>query len=169
MKILTKRLMLFPISKADAYDLIHHPPEFFKRNQSPIRYDWPHDGLKSLLPLYAEDLHNNPDIIGYGPWVILNETKSVIGDIGFKGLPDDSGAVEVGYFINGEYREKGYASEALKAICEWAFSHESIHIIKAVTDQDNIPSQRVLEKNGFEMIKHEYPFYIYEKLNGDLC
>ncbi|TCT26904.1 RimJ/RimL family protein N-acetyltransferase [Melghiribacillus thermohalophilus] len=169
MQIMTKRLTLIPISKADAYNLIHHPPVFFKRYQAPIHHSWPHDGLKSLLPLYAEDLQSDPDRIGFGPWVIFNENRCVIGDIGLKGKPDKDGGVEVGYFVNEEKRNRGYASEALKAICEWAFSQNKVNMMKAVTDQNNLPSQKVLEKNGFEMVQKDDPFYMYEKYKGNLC
>ncbi len=43
------------------------------------------------------------------------------GLIGFKGLPDQNGVVEVGYGIDPEFRNFGYTTEALGGLIQWAF------------------------------------------------
>ena len=60
--------------------------------------------------------------------------------------------VEVGFFINPNYRNNGYASTALKLLSDWAFTNK-VKTITAQTDKSNIASQKVLEKNGFQIDK----------------
>lgn len=58
-------------------------------------------------------------------------------EIGF-GIPEISG------------RGKGYAGEALQLLIEYLFAGYPVERIIAFTDAENIPAQRVLEKNGFQ-------------------
>jgi RimJ/RimL family protein N-acetyltransferase len=55
----------------------------------------------------------------------------------------------VGYFIDMPYRNKGYASEALKGLIDWAKQDSSLSNL-ADTPVDNNSSEKVLEKNGFQ-------------------
>lgn len=88
--------------------------------------------------------------IWYAPWTIsLKKEGTHLGDVGFKGGPV-KGAVEVGYGLEEAARGKGYMTEALKAITEWAFSQKDVYIVEAETEPDNEASRRVLEKNGFK-------------------
>ena len=73
-----------------------------------------------------------------------------IGELCFKGLSTD-GIAEIGYGISEEYQNNGYATEAVKAVLEWAFSHPKVSSVEAETDSDNTASKRVLEKCGFAM------------------
>ena len=47
------------------------------------------------------------------------------------------------------HHRHGYASEAVSALVEWAFSHPDIDRVVAHTLPVLTPSIRVLEKNGF--------------------
>ncbi|MDU0206380.1 GNAT family N-acetyltransferase [Paenibacillus sp. MAH-36] len=98
---------------------------------------------------YLDNLKEDPEIMGWGVWFIsLAEDNQVIGDIGFKGKPDDQGTVEVGYGIIPEMHNKGIATESVGAIIEWAFSSGKVKKIVAECLVDNMPSVRVLEKLG---------------------
>jgi len=57
---------------------------------------------------------------------------------------------EVGYVFNRNYWGKGYATESLKAIIEFAFSNLSAHRIIARCDPQNINSWRLLERAGMQ-------------------
>lgn len=46
-------------------------------------------------------------------------------------------------------RRKGIASEALRAVCEYAFNQTGVKAINAYVLADNVGSVRVLEKAGF--------------------
>ena len=84
----------------------------------------------------------------YAMWNIelINGTR--VGDLNFKGL-DENGVTEIGYVILGEYQDQGYATEAVKAVTEWALQKNNVTAIEAETDVNNIISQKVLAKCGF--------------------
>ena len=93
----------------------------------------------------------NPEKILYGTiWVIVHKGQKVImGDIGFKGAPTEHGLIEVGYGIYPEYRNKGYMTEALNSLTNWAFQQPDVKIILAETDKINLASQKTLLKSNF--------------------
>jgi RimJ/RimL family protein N-acetyltransferase len=56
---------------------------------------------------------------------------------------------EIGYRMKPSERRKGYTTEAVGLLVGLLFTKKGIERIEAVTDTENLPSQRVLEKNGF--------------------
>lgn len=56
---------------------------------------------------------------------------------------------EIGYWISSLYWNKGILSQVVKVMCEYIFTHYSIHKITAEVFIDNLASCHVLEKNGF--------------------
>lgn len=91
--------------------------------------------------------------------IILEEENMAIGGIGIAGPPDEKGEVMVGYMIDRKYQGKGYASEALTRLAEWIFSHPEVNVIRADTEEDNLPSQKVLERSGFTLLAKENKLY----------
>ena len=61
-------------------------------------------------------------------------------------------SANLGYFVAREHNGRGLATEAVAAVVEHAFEHAGLHRVEAGTLVDNLGSQRVLEKNGFERI-----------------
>ena len=115
----------------------------------------------ALVPVLTEQEYNNgpqvwghlkklgedPGILYWGPWLaLLKSDGTIIGDLGFKGKPDDKGSVEIGYGLLEDYWNKGYATEAVGALMEWAWQQDEVRKIKAETLVDNPGSIRVLEK-----------------------
>ena len=84
----------------------------------------------------------------YAIWMIELKDGTHIGEMCFKGL-DSDGVVEIGYGIMEQYQEHGYATEAVKAISNWAFQEPKISSIEAEIDSKNVASKKVLEKCGF--------------------
>ena len=112
--------------------------------------DWPHPVLRDLLHTYAVQLEGDPELFGWGIWLILHPVqRTLVGDIGFKGKPDH-GAVEIGYAIVPEHRRRGYASEAAGALAGWALSQPSVTRVLGSCDRNNEPSIRVLRKLGMQ-------------------
>lgn len=72
-----------------------------------------------------------------------------LGEIGFCQLRDSPGEAEVGYSLVASAQGRGIASEALMALCRFAFSTGVITSLKAVVVAENHPSARVVEKLGF--------------------
>lgn len=89
----------------------------------------------------------------YTNWeVVLKSTNTSIGGIGFIGFPDEKREAEIGYMIDANEQGKGYATEALKTLSQWAFQHEEVAVVKVQTAHDNIASIKILEKNGFQLV-----------------
>lgn len=84
----------------------------------------------------------------YAIWMIDLKDGTHIGELCFKGI-DESGSSEIGYGIMDEYEGHGFATEAVTAVVNWALGQACVTCIEAETDEDNIASQRVLEKSGF--------------------
>ena len=109
------------------------------------------DVLKAAYTEMLNGCFNHPDHWEwYAIWMIELKDSTHIGELCFKGLSAD-GIAEIGYGISEEYQNKGYATEAVKAVLKWAFSHPEVSAVEAETGSDNTASKRVLEKCGFAM------------------
>lgn len=82
-------------------------------------------------------------------WAIERKDGETVGGIGFKGVPDETGSVEIGYGIDEPHRRRGYATEAVGAMTAWAFKQPGVVRVTAQTEPGNETSQKVLMKNGF--------------------
>jgi ribosomal-protein-alanine N-acetyltransferase len=108
--------------------------------------DWPPPDLISLLRGYAEAVARDPALVGWGPWVVV-ENDRVVGSVGFHGTPVD-GSVELGYGIVAAASGRGIATEATAALVEWARGDERVRQIVAEVQRENAASKRVLTKVG---------------------
>jgi ribosomal-protein-alanine N-acetyltransferase len=95
---------------------------------------------------YLENLYDDESLLGWGVWfVVEKETGRIVGDIGFKGKPADE-MVEVGYGIIPAAQGKGYATESVHRLIEWAFESDEVQKVIAECLDDNYASVKVLEK-----------------------
>ena len=79
-------------------------------------------------------------------WLIFrHEGNDLVGAIGAR---QDQG-INLGYLIARPYWRRGFMSEAVSAIVEWAFAQPDIFRVWAVCDCDNEASARLLKRNGF--------------------
>lgn len=90
----------------------------------------------------------------FHPWITywlihIKSENLAAGLVGFKDLPDAKGSVEIGYGIASTYQNRGYMTEAVEALVEWAFAHPECWQVIANTLPDNFASQKVLVKAGF--------------------
>lgn len=99
-------------------------------------------------------LENKKDYLWFTSWeIVLKKENRIIGGLCFKGCPDEKGRVEIGYGMQDEYKCKGYMTEAVKELINWAFRFNHVTEVIAETEKDNLPSHRVLEKIGMEKYK----------------
>jgi RimJ/RimL family protein N-acetyltransferase len=93
---------------------------------------------------------------GYdGSWIIVNDGE-LVGLCGHH-APPANGIVEIGYNVAPARERRGYASRAIGLLVEDAIERDDIETIVAHTAIDNIASQRVLERNGFERAGEAVP------------
>lgn len=72
-------------------------------------------------------------------------------------LNDSIHKISVGYRLREEFWGKGIATEALKLMTDYLYTNTDIEIITASTLPDNQASEKVLRKNGFELVVHNSP------------
>ena len=109
--------------------------------------EYTHEAMSGL----RQEAESHPEnSFWYTYWMIIHTADSVsIGGLCFMGEPDASGIVEIGYGIDAPFRNHGYMTEALSAVCIWAKEQTDVHAVTAVCEKDNTASARVLEKCGF--------------------
>ena len=96
---------------------------------------------------HVKNVKKDATLLPWGAWYVLRkEDDSVLGDIGFKGKPNEDQTVEIGYGFIEKYWNQGYATEAVKELIDWAFKTGEVETIIAETLIDNYSSMRVLEK-----------------------
>jgi ribosomal-protein-alanine N-acetyltransferase len=87
-------------------------------------------------------------------WTIIDkERKLMVGDLCFKGAPNAQGEVEIGYGTYDSFQGRGFMTEAIGAIAQWALKQPEVRAILAETDINNISSHRTLSKNSFKVYK----------------
>jgi ribosomal-protein-alanine N-acetyltransferase len=109
------------------------PPEFFTA-----------DGQRKRLERQlADETH---------PFAIL-DGEAIAGSVNlFRIFRDGPASGVIGYWIDRARNGRGLATGAVGEILAYAFGALDLHRVEAATLVDNLPSQRVLEKNGFERI-----------------
>lgn len=80
-------------------------------------------------------------------------TGEMVGDVGYFLKEADSQAI-IGFTIARSCWRKGYATEAVGRLLAYFFRDLGLHRVIAVTDVDNIPSFRLLERLGFRREAH---------------
>ena len=114
--------------------------------------NWPPDLYESSAIKFALQKLQNPAEHGWSFWYLLTGLpggEELIGICGFKGRPDKAGSVEIAYSVLSQFRNQGYASEAVFRLVLWAFSHQNVKEVAAETLPHLRQSIRVMKKNGF--------------------
>jgi len=82
---------------------------------------------------------------------ITKEEREMVGDLCIVGEPNAAGEIEIGYGTYQAFQGKGFMTEIVGGIIEWARKQVGVKYIVASTDKNNIASYRVLEKNCFKL------------------
>jgi ribosomal-protein-alanine N-acetyltransferase len=80
--------------------------------------------------------------------VILKTENKLIGGCATHVTKNNVKEAALGYCLNQDYWNRGYASEVTKALIEFGFKELNLHRIFAICDPGNIGSYRVMEHNG---------------------
>lgn len=83
-------------------------------------------------------------------WMMV-EKREVVGLCSLVKPPSGDG-VDFGYGVAVNRRRRGFASAAVGALLQWACVDHRVQNLRAETSVKNLPSQRVLERNGFDRI-----------------
>lgn len=124
---------------------------------------------RNLYAMKLRLIDSNPDAWLFATaWQIVSrESRIILGELGFKGI-HPNGEVEIGYTTRREHRCRGVMTEAVEALCRFAFDQKEypITVISASTKDGNIASERVLQKNGFVKCGSRFLLNRWEKKPG---
>ncbi len=85
-----------------------------------------------------------------GRWAVEERISGkFVGSFAIIFIPN-SDKIQLGYSLKKEEWGKGYATELTKAGLQYVFNKMQLPLIYAVTEKDNIASQKVLLKAGFD-------------------
>ncbi len=137
----TERLVLRDLEEGDAENilLLNSDPGVLKHV-----HDVPFADVEAARRWIADIGRQLP--FGIGRWAVERNDGAWIGRCSLRRYAD--GEVLMGYRLLREQWGRGYASEAVRAMLDLAFTTHRLPYVASKVACDNIASQRVLEKNG---------------------
>lgn len=147
MHLTTPRLSLHTMTEADwpLFLQLQQDPRVMAFVADPCSEETIRAHFEARLPAWDKTSHH---------WLCLvireKATGAALGVTGFLPEWEPFRQAEMGYMMLPEAQGQGYASEALAAVCEFAFDTCGFHRLKALVVEGNRASRRVLEKCGFE-------------------
>ncbi len=147
----TNYLRLLPCELSHLETILKDKKELEPLLDVSVPKTWP--VFPQAMPYIYERLKSDPSSTGWWSYLFVHARDRVlVGEGGFKGKPDGSNTVEIGYAIIPEYRGRGLATEAAEGLVGWAFSHPDVSAVVAHTLPDGHHSIRVLEKLGMNPV-----------------
>ena len=138
-----ERIVLRRIRHADAADMYT-----YSRRADVTRYLlWsPHPSLEHTRQYisYLQDQYRNGTLYDWA--ITLSESGKMIGTAGFTTVNTAHNSAEVGYVLNPDFQNRGYATEALRLVLDYGFRVMKLHRIEARCFKNNFASRRVMEK-----------------------
>lgn len=151
MEIKTQRLTLFTIDKK----------QFKKLNKINV-FKGPVNA--EIVKKHLKRYRGYDDLMKWSLWVMkLNHSQEIIGEIGFHGLPDEKGCVDLAYTVYEDHRKKGYAKEAIRALIDHVEKQDQVTSILADCKKDNLASIQVLKSCDFDWLAERDGYFYYKK------
>lgn len=137
-------------------ELVPEVLDYLKRNREflapfEIERDESYYTPESAEKIIRTAMRNYRNKTGVRFYIRLPESESIIGTIALSNIV--RGAFRscfLGYSLDKDHVGKGYMTEAVNRVTEYAFSVLGLHRIEANVMPRNAASKRVLEKCGFE-------------------
>jgi len=93
-----------------------------------------------------------------GDWLtaaVVEQASGVtVGDVALGWVSERDRTAEIGFIFDPRRQGKGFATEAARALIDWAFTAAGIHRVIGRTEARNAASARVLEKLGMRREAH---------------
>ena len=103
-----------------------------------------HNYIEEMLERESEGTHLYASIV-------LKSTQKIIGTAMIFNFDHEAKHAEIGYVFHRSYWSKGYGTETVALVDDFAFDSLNLHKLYARVVGANIGSIRVLEKNGFKL------------------
>jgi ribosomal-protein-alanine N-acetyltransferase len=146
-EIETDRLLLRPFRHDDGDDMLRY---WASDPEVQLLYMEPTYSTKSevaeLLDGYISSYQNTD----YYRWAIIEKGSNVcIGQTAIFLVDSKNNFGEIEYCIGKEFQRKGYCSEAVRALIDYAFLKANFHKIQVCHTESNLASRGVIQKCGF--------------------
>ncbi|MGI5831203.1 MAG: GNAT family N-acetyltransferase [Thermoguttaceae bacterium] len=150
--ITTERLLIHPLNDAEFSAMMNGLEQLEIRMGITVSGEVPNAELHVAMEWLALQMVIHPEDFPW--WTVwhmrLRKGERSVGCFCFRGPPDDSGGVEIGYaFVYPTYLDQGFMTEAVGAVTDWAFQQNDVVYVMAEVEGWNIPAQRIFEKNGY--------------------
>lgn len=145
----TERLMLREMTKEDIpklYEFLGDPD---------VMYAYEHGFTMEEVKAWYDRQQKRYEEYGFGLWAVIRKSDGMlIGDCGITmqdiGKGEGEKKEEIGYHFRKDCWHKGYATEAAKAVKQYAFHTLPIAEIYSVIRDTNNASRRTAERNGMK-------------------
>ena len=155
----TERLLLRKVEQTDAAFVLTALSNDELTKYMLIRY-YTLNEVQEQMDYYANHYKNDT---GYY-WLMQNKiTNESIGIIGINNISALHKKAEMGFWLLQMFNNKGYVTEAAKAVLHFCFNSLKLNRVEATVETQNPASIKVIEKIGFT---HEGTFKEYETNNG---
>lgn len=148
----TPRLRIRRFTEADAA-----PLQAYRSDPLVARYQsWDDFTLKDAAR-FVEEMQSLPCGMpgaGFQFAIELRETSSLIGDCYLKRDRQEPRQAEIGYTLSRAYQGRGYATEAVSCLLNYAFPAFDLHRVIALCDCENAASVALLERLGLRREGH---------------
>lgn len=144
----TPRLLIREYTKKDIDSFLHviRQPEI-----RATTYGIPADYSRMRARWWFRLLHRNAVTnLSYEYGVFLKEGHCYIGNVGLINLDPLHAHADISYYIDRAYMNRGYATEAARAMLNYGFCELGYHKINGVCMTKNPASRRVMEKLGMQ-------------------
>jgi RimJ/RimL family protein N-acetyltransferase len=82
-------------------------------------------------------------------FIVLQESREVIGSTSFHGVPDENGMIEIGLGVEEPFRNQGFAKEALLGMWRWVSAQTGVRKLRYTVSPENLASIAVIDYFGF--------------------
>ncbi|MBC5992828.1 GNAT family N-acetyltransferase [Pontibacter cellulosilyticus] len=165
----TNRLILIPFTLEVTKALIAGDASILPKLGLQLTPFWPDQEAIDTFPKIIKNLELVKAPTGFESYMVVHrDSMTVIGDAGFKGLPNADGEVDIGYAIIEQAQNRGYGLEAAQGLINWAFQQPNVKVITARCLLDNAPSARVLVKLGMQQVSATEEFIRWKLSNPNL-
>jgi [ribosomal protein S5]-alanine N-acetyltransferase len=102
-----------------------------------------------------ENIEYYKEFPAYGRWALIEKSNyQFIGSFMLRPSTVVANKIELGYAMFKNYWGKGYATESVKGGLDFAFRQLQLPDVIAITQTENISSQKVLLKCGFSQLEN---------------
>ena len=144
--LLTERLRLRRSRPGDARAI-----SAYRSDPEVHRYQgWERTDVRGVLAEIEEMAERAPGEPGGWVQFSVEELRGgrLVGDVGLSAVDGEPGVIKIGYTIAPGCQGRGYATEAVSALVEYAFEALGADLVRAHASAENTASIRVAEKLG---------------------